>query len=125
MPLATQIVSAPESTPDRTLVFLHGILGSGANWRTFAKQVVAAKPRWRAMLVDLRLHGDSTDLPPPHTVDTAANDIVETMQGSKVDAILGHSFGGKVALALAEKLSGDLDRLFVVDANPGSRPDAR
>jgi esterase len=129
MPLATQTVTAPDAAPDRTIVFLHGILGSGANWRTFAKQIVAAKPRWRAVLVDLRLHGDSTDLPPPHTVDSAANDIVDAMAAftpnGKVDAILGHSFGGKVALALADKLGGDLDRLFVVDANPGARPDAR
>ena len=89
MPLATQIVTAPDATRDpsglrpeprdRTIVFLHGILGSGANWRTFAKQIVTAKPRWQAVLVDLRLHGDSTDLSPSYTVESAVNDIVDVM----------------------------------------------
>ncbi len=58
--LATYPVKASlDAEPDRWLGFLHGILGSGANWRTFAKQIVTAKPEWGALLVDLRLHGES------------------------------------------------------------------
>lgn len=125
MPLATQTVIAPNAKPDKTIIFLHGILGSGANWRTFAKQVVQERPRYQAILVDLRLHGDSTDLPPPHTVENAAKDIREALKETRIDVIHGHSFGGKVGLALAGQLDGDLDRLFIIDSNPGARPDAR
>jgi len=125
MPLATQLVSAPNATPEKTIVFLHGILGSGANWRTFARQIVAERPSWQAVLVDLRLHGDSHDTPPPHTIANAAADVIGAMSGKRIDAILGHSFGGKVGLALARDLGGDLDQLIIADSNPGARPDAR
>jgi esterase len=138
MPLAHAIVTAPsadERAPSRYMLFLHGILGSGANWRTFAKQIVAARPEWGAVLVDLRLHGDSqTGFTPPHTIGTAADDVEELIASlessssiapARVRGVLAHSFGGKVALELARQRSGDLDHLFVVDSTPSRRPDAK
>lgn len=110
------------------MVFLHGILGSGANWRSFARAFVKERPDWGAVLVDLRLHGDSLEgFAPPHTVAAAAEDVhrlFEVVPGP-VRGVLAHSFGGKVALALTARVAGDLDDVFVVDATPGARPDAR
>lgn len=131
--LAVAPVTANDKAPEKWLVFLHGILGSGANWRTFAKQIVAARPEWGALLVDLRLHGDSQGFPPPHTIEAAARDIVEALPdvggGVPVRAVLGHSFGGKVAIELARQLAaapnGALETLIVVDSTPGPRPDYR
>ena len=125
MPLAHALVTAPDTKPEKWMLFLHGILGSGANWRTFAKQIVAARPEWGAALVDLRLHGDSLHMKPPHTVAACAHDVAELAAElpGPVRAVLGHSFGGKVAIAYAA--THDLDRLFVVDSTPGARPDAR
>jgi esterase len=123
--LAHALVTAPDARPERWVVFLHGILGSGANWRTFARQIVAARPAWGAVLVDLRLHGDSQDAAPPHTVAAAARDVAElvaTLPGP-AEAVLAHSFGGKVALAYARDHA--VGRLFVVDSTPGARPDGR
>jgi len=128
-------VTANDATPAKWLVFLHGILGSGANWRTFARQVVAARPEWGALLVDLRLHGDSQGFAPPHTLEAAARDVVEaipTLPGggaTPIRGVLGHSFGGKVGIELARQLAesanGPVDRLVVVDSTPGARPDYR
>jgi len=39
-----------------TVLFLHGILGSGKNWSTFAKRV-AQQCALQALLLDLRCHG--------------------------------------------------------------------
>jgi pimeloyl-ACP methyl ester carboxylesterase len=39
-----------------TALFLHGILGSGKNWSTFAKRV-AQQCALQAVLLDLRCHG--------------------------------------------------------------------
>jgi pimeloyl-ACP methyl ester carboxylesterase len=128
--LATACVTADADPPSKWLVFLHGILGSGANWRSFARGVVQARPTWGALLVDLRLHGESRDFPPPHTLEAAARDVAEALEASGLVAagVLGHSFGGKVALALAPLLaarSRPLEQLFVVDSTPGARPDRR
>jgi pimeloyl-ACP methyl ester carboxylesterase len=135
MPLAHAVVTSPSlpagRSPSRLLVFLHGILGSGPNWRTFAKQIVAAQPDWGAVLVDLRLHGESQEgFAPPHTIAAAATDVRELIASletgsSRVRGVLGHSFGGKVALEVARQRAGDLDQLFVIDSTPSARPSGR
>lgn len=131
--LSVARVVVSDSPPTKWLVFLHGILGSGANWRTFAKNVITARPEWGALLVDLRLHGDSLNFAPPHTLESAARDMVEALSpmgsGVAVRAVLGHSFGGKVGIELARQLAssgnGAVDHLFVIDSTPGARPDFR
>jgi len=132
MTLSHAVVTAPSSSPRRWLFFLHGILGSGANWRGFAKQIVQAAPSWGAVLVDLRLHGESQrGFGPPHTVAACAGDLAElatSLEGGEiagsVRGVLGHSFGGKVALEYARR-RGDLEQLFVVDSTPSARPGGR
>jgi esterase len=131
--LTTSTVTDKDAAPEAWIVFLHGILGSGSNWRSFARQIVTARPQFGALLVDLRLHGESLDAPPPHTLATAAADIVETLEHEKktAKAILGHSFGGKVGIELARQLgdphdrNAPVDHLFVIDSTPGARPDHR
>jgi pimeloyl-ACP methyl ester carboxylesterase len=107
------------------MLVLHGILGSGGNFRTFARRVAAAHPDWGMVLVDLRAHGQSQGAPPPHTVAAAASDLVRLggALGLEIRGVMGHSFGGKVALAYAAERLGELDQVWVLDASPGPRPD--
>lgn len=107
------------------MLVLHGILGTKSNWRALIKRVVATNPTWGALLVDLRNHGESRGFAPPHSIEAAAQDLVRLTQSLevRVDAIVGHSYGGKVAMAYARALQGDLHRLVVVDSTPGARPD--
>ena len=70
--LAFSTVTANGAAPSQWMFFLHGIFGSGANWRTFAKRFVEARPSWGAALVDLRMHGASQNCAPPHTIEAAA-----------------------------------------------------
>lgn len=67
------------------------------------------------------MHGRSLDLPPPHTVAACADDLAQLQRarGLRIHAVLGHSFGGKVALAYAAAHPEGLDHVIVVDANPG------
>jgi esterase len=114
-----------DAAADHTVVFLHGILGSGANWRSFAMRLVAERPAWRAVLVDLRKHGTSQDFAPPHTLAACANDLIELEKAiGHFDGVLGHSFGGKVGLEYARLQTG-LDVLWVLDAAPGAQPDRK
>ena len=52
MPLAHALVEPPAGKPQKWMLFLHGILGSGANWRSFARALVKERPEWGAVLVD-------------------------------------------------------------------------
>lgn len=84
--------------------------GSGRNWGSVARRLVAARPEWSVVLVDMRCHGRSTGFPPPHTVEACAADLLalEERLGFRADAVLGHSYGGKVALAHARVALGHL-----------------
>lgn len=104
---------------DGPLAFvLHGILGSRRNWASLGRRLTEAHPRWRFALVDLRNHGDSTGLAPPHTVAACVADLAAlAAQLGAPDAIIGHSFGGKVALAFGQAHGTRL--LWALDSPPG------
>jgi len=121
MSLAHTLVQPNGAPPPRWAAFLHGIFGQGGNLRTLARRVGELAPGWGAVLVDLRMHGQSQDLPPPHTVEAAAADLAALPV--PIDAVVGHSFGGKVALAYAR--ARGVPRAVVIDATPGPRPDRR
>lgn len=127
MSIAHEVLQAKDASPTRAMLFLHGILGRGNNWRSHARRFVEARPDWSAVLVDLRLHGDSLDVSPPHTLASCARDLRELPTALPIRGAVGHSFGGKVALALAGELEGDdaLDELWVIDSTPSARPDRR
>lgn len=126
-PLRAFNVTAPGAQPSRWALLLHGILGSGTNLRTFARQLSAATPGWGFVLPDLRGHGDSPPGAPPHTVLACAYDVLALTEGLGItpSVIIGHSFGGKVALAaaqLAESRGLPVEGVWVLDAPPG-RPE--
>jgi pimeloyl-ACP methyl ester carboxylesterase len=120
------LVVAPGSAPSRTVVFLHGILGSGSNLRTHARRLVDAHPHLRALLVDLRAHGRSLGTDGVDSVESAAEDVLETARhlGLHLKVAVGHSFGGKVALQLGQARAG-LEQVVTLDSSPGTRVDAR
>jgi esterase len=64
---------------------------------------------------------------PPHTVGAAAEDLVrlERSMGLPIHGVMGHSFGGKVALAYLGLRSGELDQAWVLDAGAGAYPEER
>jgi len=124
--LAHNTVALPDSgPPTRWMMFLHGLLGSRSNWRAIATRFVAARPGWGALLVDLRMHGESQDFAPPHTIESAARDLIdlEANLGFQPDAVLGHSFGGKVALQYLDLLDRNLGAAWIIDSPPGPRTD--
>ena len=115
--------------PTRWLLVLHGIFGSGKNWRTIARRLVDRRDRWGAALVDLRMHGASQGAPGPHTIaaaaaDLAALDAVLAADGKPVEAVMGHSLGGKVALRYAAERARPLSQVWVLDSDPSPKPDA-
>lgn len=104
--------------------FLHGILGRGRNWRGFARRIVEAVPSFRAVLVDLRCHGDTPPLPGPHDLAACADDLADlaTADGHP-EIVVGHSFGGKVALAYARDRAVGSPVSWVLDSPPSAVPE--
>uniref|UniRef100_A0A1D1YB78 Putative esterase/lipase HI_0193 n=1 Tax=Anthurium amnicola TaxID=1678845 RepID=A0A1D1YB78_9ARAE len=116
-----------KSIPDPpTAVLLHGILGCRKNWGSFARRLAQEFPTWQFLLVDLRCHGDSASLKKHgrHTVASAALDVLKLVRQLRVTprVLVGHSFGGKVALSMVEQVAKPLARpvkVWVLDATPG------
>lgn len=107
-----------EAGSGRPLIILHGLFGSGDNWRSPAKDFA---PHARVILVDMPNHGAS-----PHTDDMhylvmadAVRELIEHLElGPAV--LLGHSMGGKVAMALALTQPELVRGLIVADIAPRS-----
>jgi pimeloyl-ACP methyl ester carboxylesterase len=126
--LAHTELTAAQNPPERWVLFLHGLLGQGGNWRSFGRRWVETHPSWGAALVDLRLHGDSgTAFDPPHTVAAAAADVLHLIPvlPGPVEALVGHSLGGKVVLAVQRANRQRIPRAVVIDASPSPRPAGR
>ena len=100
------------------VAFLHGLLGQGKNWAGIAK---ALSDRYPAVLLDLPNHGRSPwthDLTYTVLADAVAADLAERI--TEPICLVGHSMGGKVAMALALRHPELLGSLVVVDISPVS-----
>ncbi len=118
--------AGPASGAPLALV-LHGALGAGQNFRRFVQRLCERRPDYRYVLVDLRSHGESTGAPPPHTLAACGQDLV-TLVGQLegvARVVIGHSFGGKVALQYASRAPVGLRQVWALDSLPGAqRPTA-
>ena len=98
------------------LVVLHGLFGSGGNWRGVARGLADSHT---VHCVDLRNHGAS---PWADSMDyiEMADDVLQLCDrlGLKAPAVMGHSMGGKTAMALALRHPARVGRLIVVDIAP-------
>ena len=89
-------------------------MGSSRNLRSFARRLAALHPGWQFLLVDLRCHGASAAAVAPgaHTLSAAADDVLRLLSALKLfpHALIGHSFGGKVAMAMVHQFGRRLPR---------------
>jgi len=128
--LAADIIDGASAHGGAVFVFAHGILGNRANWKGFARRLCEARPEVRAVVVDLRRHGESHGdgyVAAEDTVRGAARDLAHTLRVLNVTprALVGHSWGGKAVLSLG---LGDaiapptgLEHVVVIDSPPGLR----
>lgn len=110
-----------------TVLLIHGLFGSSSNWRSIAGAITTigmnAEPNElpcrRVVSVDLRNHGAS-----PWSEDCRFEAMAEDLAalidrlGGKPVRVVGHSLGGKAAMALALLFPSKIDQLIVVDIAP-------
>ena len=103
-----------ENGPD--FVVLHGLFGSGKNWRSFAGSL---EDDFQVWTLDARNHGDS-----PHadsmSYQQMAEDVARFFAENELENVilLGHSMGGKTAMQLALQFPDRIAALIVVDIAP-------
>ena len=98
------------------LLIAHGLYGSARNWRTIAKRLAQTH---RVVAVDMRNHGASPFLP-DMTYPAMADDLSAVINQAEIGpaTVLGHSMGGKAAMALALLHEQQVERLVVADIAP-------
>ena len=102
------------------LVILHGLFGSGTNWRSVAR---ALSPQREVFLPDARNHGASPH--DPHMDYLAlADDTLAYLdrQGLEHVDLFGHSMGGKTAMCVALQHPQRVRSLMIVDIAPSASP---
>src|SRR5215469_8243422 len=120
--MAALQLAASEYGTGPPVAILHGLFGSGRNWRSIAQQLAAGH---RVLTFDLRNHGTS-----PWGERMSYGEMVEDLRtslrarGIAHTALLGHSMGGKVAMLTALLYPAEIDRLVVVDIAPAPNPPA-
>ena len=101
------------------VVFVHGLFGQGKNWTTIARGLA---DRHRVTLLDLPNHGHSPWTDRVDYLDMAELVAAELEQLGEPVTLVGHSMGGKVAMALALRRPELLRALVVVDIAPVEYP---
>ena len=99
-----------------TIVLLHGFLESSTIW----KNVVSAfKETHQIIAIDLLGHGKTEKLGYIHSMETMAETVHAVLSELKVEkaSIIGHSMGGYVALAFAEKFPQQLEKLVLLNSS--------
>ena len=99
----------PDAPP---IVCLHGVSAHGRRFRKLAEERLAS--RYRVLAPDLRGHGRSS-WEPPWTIAQHIEDLTETFASEDVERadLIGHSFGGRLALELTAK--GLVQRSVLLD----------
>ncbi|MGI9382758.1 MAG: alpha/beta fold hydrolase [Methyloligellaceae bacterium] len=114
--LAYKVYGEDRSGPDLPMVILHGLFGSSRNWTAVANRLSEQRPVYA---LDLRNHGAS-----PWSEDMGyedmASDVAAFVNGRDLGPIIliGHSMGGKTAMATALGNPDLIAQLVVVDIAP-------
>ena len=108
-----------EGSPEKPAVlFLHGFLGSSADW---SETMDALRTSHYCIAPDLPGHGRSLRLPDPYTMSETIGGLRRVLKdaGTASAAVVGYSMGGRIALHFAVRHPEACSRLVLESASPG------
>ena len=111
---ATQLNVTRLGEQGSVIAFCHGLFGQGKNWTQIAKAFSADH---RVLLIDMPNHGRSewTDA---FAYPDLADRVASLFTANDPVTMVGHSMGGKIAMAIALLHPELVERLVVVDVSP-------
>lgn len=97
----------------KTIVLLHGFCGSHKYWE---KVIPVLSKGYRVIAPDLPGHGNSSFANQQHSIEDMAESIKELLDKLNIEQVtlFGHSLGGYITLAFAERYSNRLDGFSLV-----------
>ena len=98
-----------------TIVLLHGFLENATMWEPF---IATLSKKNRVVTIDLLGHGNTGCLGYLHTMELMAETVDAVLKHLKIKSsiFIGHSMGGYVALAFAEKSPESLKGLCLINS---------
>ncbi|MDU5780869.1 MAG: esterase [Pantoea sp.] len=98
------------------ILLIHGLFGSLDNLGVLARGLKDAGP---LIQVDVRNHGLSPRAD-EMSYSAMAQDMLDTLDAHQIDrvAVIGHSMGGKIAMAMSALAPQRLERLVMIDIAP-------
>ncbi|HOF41212.1 MAG TPA: 2-succinyl-6-hydroxy-2,4-cyclohexadiene-1-carboxylate synthase [Candidatus Hydrogenedentes bacterium] len=107
---------------EKTVVFLHGFMGSSEDWRPIAQGL---PPNYRCIAPDLPGHGRTPVRrdEAAYTMAAVSKDLMRLMDHIAPGplALVGYSMGGRLALYLALEYADRVQALVLESASPGLR----
>lgn len=102
------------------VVLIHGLFGSYENLGVIARSLAG---QFRVINVDVRNHGRSAHSDEMN-YELMAEDLAQTLDALNISraALLGHSMGGKMAMAFALKYPKRVSKLILADIAPVGYP---
>ncbi|HEY8271574.1 MAG TPA: alpha/beta hydrolase [Pseudobdellovibrionaceae bacterium] len=107
----------------RRWVFVHGLMGYGANWRKIISSLESTE---RVLCFDQRGHGRSQKPAEGYTPEDYSEDILKITEELGWDKfiLVGHSMGGRNVLNFAYRYPEKIIKLVVEDIGPEAAPNA-
>jgi len=98
------------------VVLLHGFLENSSMWKNITSELVNS---YRVVCIDLLGHGQTGCLGYIHTMEDMADAVNAILKelNIKTYTIIGHSMGGYIALALAEKTPDSINGLCLMNSS--------
>jgi pimeloyl-ACP methyl ester carboxylesterase len=98
------------------IVIVHGLYGSSDNWLTVGKKL---STRYKVYMLDQRNHGRSPSSD-DHSYEALKEDLADFFEQHQIKKaiLIGHSMGGKTAMAFAADYPEKIEKLVIVDIAP-------